>query len=42
VDLLKQVQEEHAGAKTRPKKIKVDDPLCKGRIAHEKTVEREE
>jgi hypothetical protein len=37
--MLKQMQEEHAGAKTRPKKIKVDDPLCKGRIAREKAVE---
>jgi hypothetical protein len=38
VDLLKQVQEEPEGAKTRPKKIKVDNPLRKGRIAHEKTL----
>jgi hypothetical protein len=33
------VQEEHAGAKTRSKKIKVDDPLRKGWITYEKAVE---
>jgi nucleoside-diphosphate kinase len=35
------VQEEHASAKTRPKKIKMDDPLCKGRTAYEKAIEIE-
>jgi hypothetical protein len=38
MDLLKQMQEEHAGVKTRSKKTKVDSSLCKGRAAHEKAV----
>jgi hypothetical protein len=33
------MQEEYAGAKTRPKKIKMDDPLHKGWAAYEKALE---